>query len=189
MVSSHLPSAWGSCPSQRKETRARHSPQGSLCLGEAPPSCPGPQGAECWPVGFPSKLEGQSQPAVGSTSLCHQGAEVPLQAGRVQLAEVSASKRSTELAAASCLLLSYPWWPRRLEAWVPGPHRLPAIHPAPRRQAVHLCGGHRTEPCPGVCRVPEILPSNPRPHPRRSWLEFPALEAFLTPRPSALSPS
>ena len=52
---------------------------------------------------------------------------MPLRAGRVQLAEVSASKRSTGLAAASCLLLSYPWWPRRLEAWVPGPHRLPAI--------------------------------------------------------------
>lgn len=80
-----------------------------------------------WPVGFPSELEGCSQPAVGSTSLRHEGAEVPLQVDWVQPAEVSASKRATELVAGSSLLLSSPWWPRSLEAWVPEPHGLPAV--------------------------------------------------------------
>ena len=80
-----------------------------------------------WPVGFPRELEGCSQPAVGHTSLRHQGAEVPLRADRQQPAEVSASKRATELAAGSSPLLSSPWWPSSLEARVPGPHGLPAV--------------------------------------------------------------
>lgn len=86
-------------------------------------------------LGVPNQQEGLSQAAVGSTSLRHQGAHVPLRvgrpgAGRERPAEVSTRERDkkvTELAAVSSPLVSSPRWPRGLKAWVPELHGLTAV--------------------------------------------------------------